>query len=83
LCWAGHLEILYGYFVGAGLDLALAQQAAWLAHAQEAETNSRSSTDDGGLRSLLGSRSRRRGDPWQKRTVLQRRTPPGIGGMNE
>jgi hypothetical protein len=31
LCWVGHLEILFGYFAGVGLDLALAQQAAWLA----------------------------------------------------
>ena len=64
LCWAGHLEILYGYFAGAGLDLALAQQAAWLAYAQKVETNSRRSTGDGGLLTLLGSRSGRRGHPW-------------------
>jgi hypothetical protein len=78
LCWAGHLEILDAYIAGAGLDLALAQQAAWLTYTQKVETSNRPSIDDGGLLTLLGSRSGRRSHPWQKRAVLQRRTPPLI-----
>lgn len=83
LCWAGHLEILYGYFAGAGFDLALAQQAAWLAETQKVKTINRPSADDGSLPSLRGSHSGRRGHPWQKRAVLQRRAPPCSGGINE